>query len=128
MKFLYFLILTCIQAWKWSGHYLATRIAYENLLENSPSTLVKIESILKDLEYSNPNMTVYERDHPFVECAAYADWIKYKGGWWQGLWHYVNVPYQDQGDDLHQWKKPAHNSTEAVQAIIDWFNQTEGYN
>jgi hypothetical protein len=33
-----------------------------------------------------------------VECATFADDIKYHGGEWQADYHFVDIPYVDQGD------------------------------
>jgi hypothetical protein len=38
-----------------------------------------------------------EKNHPFVECATFADFIKNSG--WNSLttWHYADTPFFDEG-------------------------------
>jgi hypothetical protein len=38
-----------------------------------------------------------EKDHPFVECATFADVIKQKGFDDQSHWHFVDNPFMDDG-------------------------------
>ena len=106
---------------------MTTRIAQILLEKDSPETVENINHILQIMELSSPSQTVYEGKHPFVECSAYADWIKYRGGSWQSNWHFVDVPILDQGGGIRNFTVPEHNSTETVQAIVNWFNNTPGY-
>ena len=39
--------------------------------------------------------TTFERDHPFVECATFADEIKDEGFDDQSHWHFVDTPLFD---------------------------------
>jgi hypothetical protein len=45
------------------------------------------------------DITTLEKDHPFVECATFADEIKRKGFDTQAHWHFVDNPFMDQGYD-----------------------------
>ena len=70
-----------------------------------------------------------EDKHPFVECVTLADEIKRAAspcwGGYQSQWHFVNIPYlDDPGSKLSDfdWTPPTHNSTEAVNAIVSWYN------
>ena len=114
MNLKFVLCLLCVNSvfsWKWAGHYLTTRIAQILLEKDSPETVENINHILQILELSSPSQTVYEGKHPFVECSAYADWIKYRGGSWQSNWHFVDVPILDQGGGIRNFTVPDHNSS-----------------
>ena len=121
--------LSTVSAWSSAGHLLVARIAYDILEKESPSTVTKVESVLKILKDSQPSWTEKEGAHPFVECTTYADDIKYKGGSYQSSWHFVNDPYLDQGGKVSDFsfKAPPHNSTEAVNSIVDWYNGASGF-
>jgi hypothetical protein len=45
-----------------------------------------------------------EKDHPFVECATFADDSKSKGWDDQADWHYTNIPFFD--DDYFTTAEP----------------------
>ena len=49
-------------------------------LSASPEALAQVEDLLAVM--ANETITDVEKDHPFVECAQFADAIKYKGGGW----------------------------------------------
>jgi len=66
-------------------------------------------------------MTVLERDHPFTECATFADEIKNKNMTWQSAWHFVNTPYLDQGGNVNDYPGfvfEKDNVEKAIPAII----------
>lgn len=59
---------------------------------------------LKDLSYlreSHPKITAAEGEHPFTECATFADTIKGKGFNWQSNWHFIDQPIYAEGADTH---------------------------
>ncbi len=58
---------------------IVARIAYDHLAAESPATLKQANSLLTAFSDST---TTSEGDYPFVECATWADLIKYKGGGW----------------------------------------------
>ena len=39
---------------------------------------------------------VEEKNHPFSECATFADNIKGEGYSFQAGWHFINLPYLDE--------------------------------
>ena len=41
--------------------------------------------------------TTFEKDHPFVECATFADEIKEEGFDDQSHWHFVDTPIMAEG-------------------------------
>lgn len=61
---------------------LVANIAENRLLENSPDSYQQAVDLLKTLEAYNATLTYREVNHPFVECATFADDIKYHGGAW----------------------------------------------
>lgn len=109
-------------AWFGTGHLLTARIAQEVLSEEAPEVLTKVTDILSVLEKSDPTYTKNEGKHAFVECATYADDIKYRGGQYQAGWHFIDQPYLDQGGKISDFNFTfdAHNVTEAITAITVW--------
>lgn len=82
-------------AWWDNGHLLVARIAQDILAAQNPTVLAQVEDILGVLAKSDPSYTQYEKDHRFVECATFADKIKYRGGSYQSGWHFIDQPYID---------------------------------
>jgi S1/P1 Nuclease len=79
---------------------------------------------------ANEPLTDGEKDYPFVEAAPFADVIKYKGGGWQSNWHFVDIPYFDQGgnmNDFPDFKLDPKNISEAIPGITDWLQGKAGY-
>ena len=70
---------------------LVARIAYDKLAKESPNALTRANGILSHLA----QFTTMEKDHPFVECATFADAIKSKGFDDQADWHFVDNPFFD---------------------------------
>ena len=50
------------------------------------------------LEKYYPDLTSDEGNHPFSECATFADNIKGQGYSFQSDWHFINTPYLDEPD------------------------------
>mgnify|MGYP000949345061 CR=1 FL=1 len=74
-------------AWSGPAHLLTARVAYETLLKRNPDTVSQVENILSGLkrEGTCPDKIaalIVEGKHSFVECATFADNIKYHGGGW----------------------------------------------
>ena len=70
------LTINSVSAWKFASHLLTARIAYNKLFKESPQTIQEVDQILKILETDFPTWTTKEGNHPFVECATFADDIK----------------------------------------------------
>ena len=78
----------------------------------------------------NRNKTVKEDKHPFVECSTLADDIKYHGGGWQSNWHFVDLPWFDQGgkpSDYPKYHFHEHNLTLAIPQLIHWLKSEPNY-
>ena len=67
------------------------RIAYEKLSSENPDILDRANGILTGIA----SYTELEKDHPFVECATFADEIKGTGWNDQSHWHFVDEPFFD---------------------------------
>lgn len=77
--------------------------------------------MLSFLKESHPSITESEGDHPFVECATFADEIKGEGYSWQSEWHYDNQPYMIEGgspSDYPDFNPPTENVTGALAAMF----------
>ena len=77
-----------------------------------------------------PTITAKEDSYPFVECATFADDIKYKGGNWQSEWHFIDMAYLDEGGDINDYDNYGasdHNITLAINQITAWLKGTPGY-
>jgi len=117
-------------AWKSQGHLLVARIAYEKLTDENPAALKKANSLLAVATKAKPDLNPAEGDYPFVEGATLADTIKYKGGGWQSDWHFVDMPFLDEGgkvSDFPDFKLSNTNITNAIYGIMDWINGAKGY-
>jgi len=55
-------------------------LAYDTLQKENPKALQGAEKILSAM--ANQTVTSSELNYPFVECASFADEVKYKGGGW----------------------------------------------
>ena len=72
------------------------------------------------LKEIHPDITKSEKDHPFTECATFADEIKGEGMNWQSNWHFVDRPYLDQGgtiDDYPDFKPEDVKVYEALDSL-----------
>ena len=65
--------------------------------------------------------------HPFVECATFADDYKYHGEMWQADFHFVDIPWIEEGTtsdyDIPYTDK---NLTTALNDIVGWLSGKEG--
>jgi len=74
-------------AWWGTGHLLTARVAYDYLLEERREDVIElVEETLDKLDMF-VNM---EKNHPFVECATFADFIKNTGFNALTTWHYID--------------------------------------
>jgi len=72
----------------------------------------------------NSSLTPGENDHPYVECATFADDIKYHGGAWQADFHFVDNAYVAEGEasDYTNITSNPHNLTYGVEMIVQWLS------
>ena len=57
-------------------------MAYNLLKNDYPDVLDQANSLLKVYTNDNPGSMPNENNYPFVECAPYADEIRYTNGHW----------------------------------------------
>jgi hypothetical protein len=83
--------------------------------------------MLEALRTADPTLTSHEDKYPFVECATFADDIKYHGGGWQSDFHFVDVAYIQDGkaSDYKITSKP-RSLTQGIQDITDWLSGKNG--
>lgn len=103
-------------------------MAYDILEKEAPKALKSAETLLEVMK--DEKITDSEKDHIFVESAPFADMVKYKGGGWQSNWHFVDIPYYDQGGngkDFPDFKLDAKNISVAIPGIVDWLKGNAGH-
>lgn len=54
----------------------------DKLAKENPTALDGANQLLAIYKKADPDCTKSEKDHPFVECATFADEIKAKGQTW----------------------------------------------
>ena len=86
-------LLASVQAWWGTGHMLTARVAYDLLMEENPEVVDWVETELATLA----QFITVEKDHPFVEAATFADFIKNSGFVDQSDWHFIDTPFFDEG-------------------------------
>jgi hypothetical protein len=102
-------------------------VAQNLLLQNDSSAWDAAINMLQSLRDYDPVLTSHENLHPFVECATFADDIKYNGGAWQSDFHFVDVPYVDEGQiSDYNITQNTHYLTEGIQNISDWLSGKNG--
>ena len=90
------------------------------ILESSGSNA--LQAALDDLSYlkkSQASLTKDEQDHPFTECANFADNIKGQGYSFQSQWHFINQPYFADGGDASDYPEFKMPDVDVVQALTD---------
>lgn len=73
-------LFSSVSAWKYQSHIMVARLAYDILQKENPKALAGAEKILSAM--AGETITNSEDKYPFVECASFADQVKYKGGGW----------------------------------------------
>ena len=84
-------------AWSINGHLYVANIAQNLLEERAPESFAAANEMLTYLADADPDFTTHEDMHPFVECATFADDYKYHGEMWQAPFHFIDLPYVDEG-------------------------------
>ena len=118
-------------AWFDTGHLLVARIGYEILEQEAADKLKQAQNILNELKVQDPTAVSKEGNHPFVECAPWADSFKYHGGYYQKGWHFIDQPFLDEGgtiSDYPQFQGDTHNAVEALKGIVAWMDDSSASN
>ncbi len=72
------------------------------LEEEAPEALDAALEVLSYLADSHSSLTKSEDDHPFTECADFADDVKRSYGFQSG-WHFIDQPYLLDGGSLDDY-------------------------
>lgn len=64
-------------------------------------------------------MTSDEGDHPFTECATFADNIKGQGYSFQSDWHFIDQPYFADGGSLEDYPDFEISDVDVLDALTD---------
>ena len=76
---------------------------------------------------SDPDLTYHEVNHSFVECATFADDIKYHGGGWQSDYHFADNVWVSGGDEeAMSFPNEPRNLTIGLTNLIAWFSGKMG--
>ena len=117
------LLTSSAKSWSINGHLFVANIAQDLLLENSSTTFTSALTMLAHLKEFDPSLTAGEADHPFVECATFADDIKYHGGAWQSDYHFVDNPFIEEGKTTdYTIAISPHNLTYGIESIVQWLS------
>lgn len=98
---------------------LVARQAESILQKEDNAALQAALSLLQYLENDYSSITAHEGDHPFTECATFADDIKGMGYSFQSNWHFINIPYFDQGGDSSDFPNFHEPAQDVVGALTD---------
>jgi len=75
----------------------------------------------------NSTFTQYEGDHPFVECATFADDWKYHGEAWQSDYHFKTLPWVEEGSPSdYKLDSSSRNLTVGLYDIVAWLSGKQG--
>jgi hypothetical protein len=98
-------------AWWGTGHLLTARIAYDRLIALDREDVIElVETELSVLD----SFVHIEKNHPFVEAATFADWIKNAGWLTTEDWHFIDTPIFDEG-----FSKEVTSDKHNVEWVID---------
>ena len=110
---------------------LVAKVAYDDLDNNHPDILEKVNKVLSTLNQTQPYLTQKENNYPFVECATLPDDMKYSGWEWQSEWHYVDNPFFDDGGELNDYPEfntpIIQNITLVIEDLANWVKHTKNY-
>lgn len=112
-----------------TGHLLVSRHAQAILEAENPAAFNWALDMLTTLREDDPVLVTEENKHPFTECATFADDIKGKGFWWQSDWHFIDLPYFSQGNDISDYPNYKMSTRDVVQALgslTDWIKGVPG--
>ena len=108
-----------------TAHLLIAREAQFILDKNYPDVLAAAITELAVLKQYYPDLCT-EDQHPFTECATFADDVKGKGYSFQSNWHFINLPYLDEpGTTLDDFSF-TQPSLDTVGALTDFTKFLKG--
>ena len=99
---------------------LVSRIAQRVLQNENPTALDLALAELSTLAETHPDLIENERDHPFTECATFADDIKGTFGGFQSSWHFIDQPYLDEpGTTIEDFPDFQPDDMDVLDALTD---------
>ena len=117
------LILRVAHAWSINGHLYVANIAQDLLEKNAPEALQAANDLFPYLTAYDPYLTSHEGDHVFVETATFADDNKYHGEGWQADYHFVDLPWIEEGKESdYDIQSNPLNLTNALTNLVSWLS------
>jgi hypothetical protein len=102
----------------------------EQILEaEAPNSLAAAISELEVLQANYTTITKGENNHPFTECASFADSIKGQGYSFQADWHFIDQPYLIDGGDLDDFDFAMSDVDvhQALETLTAWLMNSGDY-
>ena len=103
----------------------------ESILESeAPNSLNFALTELNSLIVNNATLTKDEENHPFTECATFADDIKGEGYSFQSDWHFIDQPYLlEEGTSLSDFDYAMADVDvhQALEALTAWLKDEGDY-
>lgn len=109
--------------------FLVARRAQAILEQTNPAALAAAKAVLAALKADYPELTKDESLHPFTECALFADNIKNTGYSWQTNWHFIDIPYYNEGGEASDFtfETPTVNVVAALNALTGMLTNSGNY-
>ena len=103
----FFIFVPVAFSWNTQGHEIIAQIAYDNLTTKAKADVQR---------YNQAINKVY---HPksFIKSAAWLDEIRWQGNHWYDGFHYIDMPFSDDGTSLSEPQKV--NAAWAIEQAID---------
>ena len=122
------LLLNTVFGFWQRGHLLVSRHAESILAEEDPIALENAIAELRNLT-SYSSLVKDEDEHPFTECAIFADNIKGKGMTWQSTWHYNNNEPIFENVPMANFELPRENIIDALDSLTEFLkgNKTDSF-
>jgi len=74
-----------------------------------------------------PEDVTHESNHTFVECATFADDMKYHGEAWQSDYHFKTIPFIEEGEEAdYKISSSSRNITVGMYDIVAWLSGKQG--
>jgi hypothetical protein len=97
---------------------IVSRQAEAILADEDQTSLDAALDMMVPLQKYYSSITDNEGDHPFTECATFADDIKGQGYSFQSDWHFINLPYYDEdGTDASDFTDFDQGDVDVTQAL-----------
>ena len=97
-------------------------------MEKAPNSLAAANQMLTYFAEFDPTEVTHELDHAFVECATFADDVKYHGEGWQSDFHFKDTNYIEEGveSDYTIANPNPNNLLSGLYSIVAWLSGKQG--